>query len=243
MDVPTPPPSPPPLQYAAPPRRPSASAWLVVLSLAVAVGLALGAGLWYLRRVARVTATGPVTVLPTPGSPSPWTRTPNVREFPVLPSLSASGRAHRARCAENLRRIASALQSYANAHDWQYPDRLEDLVAAGLLPADALACPADESADDGSTSYLYTGKGLTFPLAPDVILLHERSPSRHAGEDDSAEGGMHVLLADGRARFVPESEAAPLLAAAASASSVPLTLPPATGPVAGALRDEQSDAR
>lgn len=221
MDEPITPPSPPPLPYARRP-RPSAAGWMVVLSLAMAIGLAAGAGVWYLRQQTRSLSADWSAVQNNSG--------PSVRRLQVPPrpdgripsSASSSDRTHQARCAANLTRIAAALQAYANRHDWRYPDRLEDLVQAGLLSPDALSCPAD-AGGDGSPSYVYTARGLTFPLDPDTILLHERSASHHPGEAPAVEGGMHVLLASGRAKFMPAHEAEPLLAAASRPG--PLTLP------------------
>ena len=50
-----------------------------------------------------------------------------------------------AKCTMRLQHIAAALQAWANRHDWQLPDRLEDLVAAGLLNRGELVCPAGRS--------------------------------------------------------------------------------------------------
>ena len=214
-DSPTPP---PPLPYAAPPPRRAASGRIVVASVAVALGLAFGIGGWGLLNRTRYTANSWVTVraTPAPAAPGGVFREPG---FPVLPSLSTTERLNRTRCADNLRRIASALQSYANAHEWHYPDRLEDLVEAGLLPAEILTCPAEER-----SSYVYTAGGLTFPLDADTVLLHERSATTHMQDEGAApEAGLHVLLADGRTRFLPAREAGPLLAT--SDRSGPLMLP------------------
>jgi hypothetical protein len=212
------------------------------MSLALAVGLLFGAGLWYLRK-AHTAAAARSTVQQRSAPPVARLRvSPRTGGAPGSAAPS-SDRAHRARCAANFRLIASALQSYANGHDWRYPDRLEDLVQAGLLPADALACPADAAGGDGSPSYVYTGKRLTFPLDPDAVLLHERSAPHDAGDARAAENGMHVLMADGRVRLIPAREAGPLLAAAPANSAHSAPVPaPATRP-ADASFEQQSDSR
>jgi hypothetical protein len=213
-DVPIPP---TPLPYAAPPPRPAATARVVLAAVAVALMLALGIGAWHLLHRTRYTTSATTIVRLQDGPGVPWNQY-RALAGPVPPSLSTTERVERTRCADNLRRIAAALQSYANAHDWRYPDRLEDLVEAGLLPSDVLACPSE-----GQSSYVYTARGLTFPLDADTVLLHERSATSHQDEGDDPEAGLHVLRADGRSRFLPAREAGPLFAAGDRPG--PLTLP------------------
>jgi hypothetical protein len=214
-DPPTPP---PPLPYAAPPPRHAAGGRIVIAAVAVALGLTLGIGAWRLMHRTRYTTNSWVTVRATPAPAAPW-GTPRPPGLSVPPSLSATERLNRTRCADNLRRIASALQSYANAHEWRYPDRLEDLVEAGLLPPEVLACPAE-----GGSSYVYTARGLTFPLDADTVLLHEGSATSHVQDEGiTPEAGLHVLLADGRTRFLLAREAGALFAA--SDRPGPLMLP------------------
>src|SRR5688500_3018948 len=212
------PPIPTPLPYAAPPPRRPVAVRLVLVLVLVAVMLTVGAFAWHALRRSRYSSKGWVTVRAMPGPEAP-SGLPGAPGLSLLPSLSTAERRPRTRCADNLRRIAAALQSYANAHDWRYPDRLEELVESGLLAPEVLACPAE-----GQPPYAYAGRGLTFPLDPDTVLLHERSATSHLHDDgDTPEPGLHVLLADGRTRFLPARQAAPLLAAADRPG--PLTLP------------------
>src|SRR6185503_488109 len=61
----------------------------------------------------------------------------------VLPRLGlASVGASHVRCTDNLATIGKAMRQYASANGGHFPDKLESIVAAGTLKADALVCPS-----------------------------------------------------------------------------------------------------
>jgi len=150
----------------------------------------------------------------------------------VAPYDEQPARIEAAQSATNLQHVAAALQAWANRHDWRLPDRLEDLVAAGLLDSRDLACPTadalpsfdsfagpDEPAGAAAaatrpaaavrSTYVYLGGGLTTPAGFDTVVLYE--PPRHFGGT-----AMNVLFGDGSVRVLTGDDGRRLAALAAT---------------------------
>ena len=126
--------------------------------------------------------------------------------------------ASQALCASRLQRLGQALQQYAPAHGNRFPDRLEALVAAGAVPADALLCPAGR---DSSAPYLYAASGMSANNDKDLVLVYEPL-SNHDRK------GMHVLFADGRIQFISRAKAQVILDQQVKGER-PIAFPPREG--------------
>jgi prepilin-type processing-associated H-X9-DG protein len=114
-----------------------------------------------------------------------------------------------------MKQIAQAALQYATDNHGNYPPRLEDLMLAEDVPAEAFVCPASEdSPASGATkearaqnlssgahlSYIYVGQRLTTSSAqPNTVVLYE--PLANHGN------GGNFLFADGRVEFLPEATA------------------------------------
>jgi len=126
--------------------------------------------------------------------------------------------ANRHTCELHLKDLGRSLIAYANSHQGQFPDTLEEL-AKTMPPSAAIArdfvCPSttqtppatsspEALANDISSgmhcSYFYTGKGLRLDATPDTVLMYEPL-SNHQRE------GMNVLFADGNVRWLNADEA------------------------------------
>jgi prepilin-type processing-associated H-X9-DG protein len=225
------------LEYQSPgaaggPRR--AGQWWFVAAVLAAGAASFGA-VW---AVFEYRAWHPPSAMALPGaglgqSTLPPVTTPLASGLPpaqtVVPYDDRPGRVEEAQCATNLRHIAAALQAWANRHDWHLPDRLEDLVAAGLLDPQDLVCPTadalpsfesftpDESVNGPPTTlpasvrstYVYLGKGLTTPAGFDTVVLYE--PPRHFGGV-----AMNVLFGDGSVRVLTGDDGRRLAASVAT---------------------------
>jgi prepilin-type processing-associated H-X9-DG protein len=119
--------------------------------------------------------------------------------------------AYQAKCATNMRQLGTCLQLFATAHNNHLPDDLTELADYDIDP-DVFVCRAsDDTKAEGATtqqwvanlktpgsrhcSYIYLGKGLTWPVPAETPLLTE-SLSNH---DDK---GMNVLFGDGHVEFI-----------------------------------------
>lgn len=235
-----------PLHYgtADAPRR--AGRWWFVLAVLLAGAVSFG-GVWAVFEYRARRPTGAVQMSPPAGQsglppltgPLPSGVSPGLAPAQVASPYDARpGQIEAAGCATNLRHVAAALQAWANRHDWRLPDRLEDLVAAGLLDPKDLLCPTAESlpsfdsftafgepgvagepagAGAGPTTgpagarstYVYLGQGLTTPAGFDTVVLYE--PPRHFGGV-----AMNVLFGDGSVRMLTGDDGRRLIALAAS---------------------------
>ncbi len=122
-----------------------------------------------------------------------------------------------------MRQIGLAVQMYANDHGGQFPERLEDLLPAGIdITPEVFVCPSSSdtpatapttqqsatrmSSEPGHLSYVYLGKGLTDKAGADVLLAYE--PVGHHGDKS------HLLFVDGRVEFVPNAKAKSIISQA-----------------------------
>ena len=127
-------------------------------------------------------------------------------------------RANRIKCQSNVNMLAKHVLLYANDHGGKFPDTLGRLVTAEDIDAHMLVCPSgileqlpavlpDERGrrvDEGQVEYVYFGHGPDNQVPGDTILIAEVMRN-HDGE------GMNVGYADGRAGWLPASEARELL--------------------------------
>lgn len=97
-------------------------------------------------------------------------------------------------CRNNLHQIGLAILTYADEHDSRLPDSLSELVDGKHLPAQALTCPAVDSAESIS-EYVYKGKGLRVdaPNASSTVIAHDR--------EENHRGGCNVLYLDGHVEW------------------------------------------
>ena len=217
------------VEYATPapagPRRGAGTSWAGAAAIALAAcALTFGVVYWSMDRLPRRPQRRVWVPVPLGTQPDPF---PQVLPGagPVEPAPLAPGRAELARCAMRLQHIAAALQAWANRHDWRLPDRLEDLVAAGLLDRGDLVCPAGDSGTGSaaeSAAYRYVGRGLKTPVAPDTVVVYE--PPLHVGGL-----GMNVLFGDGGVRLLTGDDAT-RLSARAESGRVPVRYSPTTVP-------------
>ncbi len=225
LDEPTPPPgAQPAIEYATPPRaEPSRAVWVIVAAITLtACALTFGIVYWWMDRPPRQSRGRLWAPVPLATQPAPFPQfTPGMNPPPQA-SLTP-GRAELARCATHLQHVGAALQAWANRHDWRLPNRLEELVDAGLLDRGDLVCPAGEAFADAAP-YLYVGRGLTTPVAADVVVVYE--PPVHVGGL-----GMNVLFGDGGVRLLTGDDARRVLAEA-RAGRGPLHYSPTTAPAA-----------
>ncbi len=145
-------------------------------------------------------------------------------------------------CSSNMRQLGQAIQLYANAHQGHLPDTLEQLLLTEDLWPEILVCPNSNDSKavapttqevvnliqsttqptlnarnaSGHLSYIYVGKGLIWPVNPDVVLIYE--PLQNHDRD-----GMNILFGDGHAEWLPAAKALEVI------SKIPAT-PPAHRP-------------
>jgi hypothetical protein len=137
-------------------------------------------------------------------------------------------------CADNLRNIGFSLEYFAKVrHGGHYPDRLEELLDRDGMDVDPKVFVAPFSFDTPATgattrevaanlskpghcSYIYLGKGLTTPCAPNTVILYEPL-SNHASNIK----GIHVLYDGQPEAFLPERDARKLIAELQSGHNPP----------------------
>jgi prepilin-type processing-associated H-X9-DG protein len=141
----------------------------------------------------------------------------------ILPSLCRSSEtANRVKCASNLRQIANAMSSYADAHGGHFPSTLETLARDSDLSPAAFVCPSSndvpanitkaadwgEAFQSGSheSSYVYLAGGLSkSAVTPESILAYEQ-PGNHLDE------GMNILFGDFHVEWFPKAAANQIIA-------------------------------
>lgn len=126
-------------------------------------------------------------------------------------------------CEMNLKSIHTAMNHYANEHQGQYPESLEQLAqSAGPTLLRSFACYAtadtpaptlDKLHEGGHLSYIYHGKGkLAANFGENDVLVYEPL-SNHRG------AGANVLFGDGHVEFLTPANLAEYLARPATAPS------------------------
>jgi hypothetical protein len=224
-DEPTPPGAKPAIDCATPARAepPRAAAWVIAVAIMLTACVVTFAIVYW--AMGRIRAARPPVIVSVPLGSQPAFPQVSPGSGPPADAPLTQGRAELAKCTMRLQHIASALQAWANRHDWQLPDRLEDLVAAGLLNRGDLVCPAGEATSGSGTdsaAYRYVGKGLKTPVAPDTVVVYE--PPLHVGGL-----GMNVLFGDGGVRLLTGDDASRLLAEAQTGRA-PVRYSPTTTP-------------
>lgn len=96
-------------------------------------------------------------------------------------------------CGTNVSGLGKAVLIYANDHDDQLPQKLEDLRKVEMTEK-GMICPAVKTKD----SYVYRGKGLNCSHSPDMIVLHDKK------ENHAAMNHRNVLFLDSHVEWVPE---------------------------------------
>jgi hypothetical protein len=142
----------------------------------------------------------------------------------LTPSLGrAREPANRVKCASNLRQIGQAIQMYAQEHAGRLPPGLEHLITDEDLTSEVFVCPssAGERAQGDTTqevvknfladpihrSYVYVGAGLTSTTATPAHVLAYEPLGNHLDNPQ----GIHVLHADGSARWYAAPQAQRLI--------------------------------
>ena len=126
-------------------------------------------------------------------------------------------------CAANLKNIGIACLMYADRHNGNFPDTLEETLRTTGLTVASLICPAtNDDPAPGETaaeqiarlheghhlSYVYSGKGLTTSVPnPSTVILAYEPLSNHKGD------GANFLFADGHVQWMEAREAKALIAA------------------------------
>ncbi|HET6251367.1 MAG TPA: hypothetical protein VFE47_27025 [Tepidisphaeraceae bacterium] len=155
----------------------------------------------------------------------------------LLPALNkVREEALKAKCAANMRMIASAMITYSGSNGGQYPDSMSTLIRTSGLSPMTYVCPASndtpftksassitEADLPGHCSYLYTGRGYTtLTLNPNDILLYE------AGTDHNSKG-MNVLYGDYHVSWINKA-LMPSTLQAIQAQTPPMTAAPPPPP-------------
>jgi prepilin-type processing-associated H-X9-DG protein len=139
----------------------------------------------------------------------------------LLPSLNrAREMANRAKCASNLRQIGQGMLLYANENRGRYPDELGQLnmgVVVFVCPSRGTSIPPDirgptpeakqQAAKwvDAHSDYVYLGKGLTYAIDAQTVLVYEK-------ESNHSRDGMNMLYGDGHVEWMPMPAARQLIA-------------------------------
>ena len=116
----------------------------------------------------------------------------------LLPALSrAREQARQVACKSNLKQIGLAIAMFANDHDANYPDKLEDLFDQYLMAKQVLHCPSTGKPKAGpgmECSYRYVGK-LPRGTDPGVIVVYDK-PGNHRRT------GRNALFCDGHVQWL-----------------------------------------
>lgn len=113
----------------------------------------------------------------------------------------ASGGGGSPSCVRQLNSLGMGLFLYARDHSGAFPDNLDQLIRVEGFKDDILICAWDDSVGkdhhEGTlpSSFVYLGKGMHEPLAPDAILIYE-TPGIHAAD------GMNLVYGDGSVQYV-----------------------------------------
>ncbi len=99
-------------------------------------------------------------------------------------------------CKEQLTRIRSALYAYSGRRPGEYPDRLGELVSAGMLEPGTLLCPGCRMEAAEACRYLYFPPEGGLRETPHGVLVCDESLDNHQGR------GSWVLRRDGRIDWV-----------------------------------------
>jgi prepilin-type processing-associated H-X9-DG protein len=152
----------------------------------------------------------------------------------VPATINARRQALRVQCMSQLRQVGMGALMYANANGGYLPQTLDQIVAAKLIPARLLQCPAcagdprkpvASSGAYGNYHYVYLGAGrhtqglrtpATIPLAYEPVTNH-------------ADLGINVLYADGHVALMRGPNAAALIQQM-NATTQPAGAAPPTAP-------------
>jgi prepilin-type processing-associated H-X9-DG protein len=134
------------------------------------------------------------------------------------PWITASRRpaVDRAKCASNLRQIGQAIELYAKENGNRFPPNLKELLRTQDISPELMTCAAsDDVTATGNSpeqvladfddpvghhcSYVYFGRGLTWPAGADVPIASEPL-SNHDGK------GANILFGDGHVEFYEPDE-------------------------------------
>jgi len=111
--------------------------------------------------------------------------------------------ARRARCAENLENIYSAIEAYRQSHQGEYPPTLQSLVEAGLLDAERLHCPGTPAGSGIGYEYFPPAAADTRPATQPHVLVRDRTGNHGSNVNDKRlEEGRNVLYANGNVNWV-----------------------------------------
>jgi hypothetical protein len=132
----------------------------------------------------------------------------------LLPALNhVREEAQKAKCSANLTQIMTAIVTYANQNNGEYPDSFATMIKSTGYPPGILVCPSSNDTPStnaniktdadlvGNCSYVYLGKGLTVStVRPDTILAYEPLSNHHRK-------GINVLYGDMSVRWLSRAEA------------------------------------
>jgi prepilin-type processing-associated H-X9-DG protein len=154
----------------------------------------------------------------------------------LVPSLGRQrGPANRIRCASNLRQIGLALMIYSNAHGGVYPPTLDEVLADGEITGEVFVCPhtahqpatgpttqavVQDFRKPGHNSYVYVAGGVPEKSLTGRHVVAHDLPLNHPGL------GMNALFGDGHVEWLPQAQAARVIAELQAGFNPPR--PPAT---------------
>jgi hypothetical protein len=164
----------------------------------------------------------------------------------ILPTLGRPREpAHRIKCASNLRQIGQSIQIYASENKGAFPPSFDELLMTGDLTSEVFVCPTSNDTaaraattqamiqqwrEPGHLSYVYVPPlpGVTAATITANHVLAYEAMSHHGGD------GMNVLYGDIHVDWIPNREAAHILAELQAGYNPPRPVTTQTSPAATA---------
>jgi len=129
-------------------------------------------------------------------------------------------------CDRELRKLAESLQAWRRAHDGNYPERLVDLFAAGLMPADGAICPKVRQEAIASDARHQLATSRKPGADPEGLYEYELSPNVNKSDSEASylpPGTQPYTRRDIKLELLrrPHAEQVPLLRCASHQAEAP----------------------